>query len=92
MRSAFDQCRTPKFKPYALDELRSAFGHFAVGANEAIRWHTTDNLRPNHTHTTPSPHFLKKVVVWPHHTLFQKVWCWCGVGVVWAKVDSCVPP
>ena len=25
-----------------------------------IRWHTTDNLRPNHTHTTPTPH--------PHHT------------------------
>ena len=40
-----------------------------------VRWHTTDNLRPNHTHTTPTPHFLKKVVVW--------VWCWCGVGVVW---------
>jgi len=35
MRSAFNQCRTPKFKPGAVDELRSAFGHFAVGANEA---------------------------------------------------------
>jgi len=27
MRSAFDQCRTPKFKPAAIDKLRSAFGH-----------------------------------------------------------------
>jgi len=35
MRSAFNQCRTPKFKPAAVDELRSAFGHFAVDANEA---------------------------------------------------------
>jgi len=51
-----------------------------------LRWHTTDNLRPNHTHTTP--HFLKKVVVWTHTTTFSKsvvlVWCTgCGVGVVW---------
>jgi len=35
MRSAFNQCRTPKFKPDAVDELHSAFGHFAIGANEA---------------------------------------------------------
>jgi len=27
MRSAFDQCITPKFKPAAIDKLRSAFGH-----------------------------------------------------------------
>ena len=27
-----------------------------------------------------------------HHNFFQKVWCWCGVGVVWVKVVSCVPP
>ena len=62
-----------------------------------IRWHTTDNLRPNHTHTTPTPHqhhnhttptphFLKKVVVWTHTTTFSKsvvlVWCGCGVVVV----------
>jgi len=35
MRSACNQCRTPKFKPAAIDELHSAFGHLAIGANEA---------------------------------------------------------
>jgi len=60
----------------------------AHAADASVRWHTTDNLRPNHTHTrptpqphhtntTPTPHFLKKVVVWVHF------WCGCGVGVVW---------
>jgi len=29
------------------------------------------------TQTTPTPHFMKKVVVW--------VWCGCGVAV-WVKV------
>jgi len=28
MRSAFNQWRTPKFKPAAVDELHSAFGHW----------------------------------------------------------------
>jgi len=35
MRSAFNQCRTPKFKPAAVDELCNAFGRLAIGANEA---------------------------------------------------------
>ena len=36
---------------------------------------TTTTPHPHHTNTTPTPH--------PHHNFFQKVWCWCGVGVVW---------
>ena len=35
MRSVFDQCRTPKFKPAAVDELRSAFGHWCKGNAQA---------------------------------------------------------
>jgi len=35
MRSAFDQCRTPIFKPAAVDELRSAFGHWRKGSAQA---------------------------------------------------------
>ena len=58
-----------------------------------LRWHTTDNHRPNHTHTTPTPQ--------PHHTtptphqhhtnttpkpqLFHKVWCRCGVVGNWLQ-------
>ena len=36
--------------------------------------------------TTPTPHFLKNVVVWVHTTTFFKkcgvvwLWCWCGLG------------
>jgi len=37
MRSTFNLCRTPKFKPDAVDELRSAFGQFAVGAKKQAR-------------------------------------------------------
>ena len=35
MLSAFDQCRTPKFKPAAVDELRNAFGHWREGSAHA---------------------------------------------------------
>ena len=48
-----------------------------------VRWHTTDNLRPNHTNTTPTPHphhTNTTPTPQPHHTnttLFEKS---CGVG------------
>ena len=51
MRSVFNQCRTPKFKPAAIDELHSAFGHFAVGANEAneaSRGNYAEQVRSTH--------------------------------------------
>ena len=35
MLSMFDQCRTPKFKPGAADELRNAFGHWRKGSAHA---------------------------------------------------------
>jgi len=35
MLGAFDQCRTPKFKPAAVDELRNAFGHWRKQLREA---------------------------------------------------------
>jgi len=35
MRSVFDQCRTPKFKPAAIDELHSAFGQWRKGSTQA---------------------------------------------------------
>jgi len=38
MRSAFNQCRTPKFKPAAIDELRSAFGHWCKWSASARRY------------------------------------------------------
>ena len=34
-----------------------------------LRWHTTDNLRPNHTDTTPTPHqHHTNTTTTPHHT------------------------
>jgi len=35
MLSAFDQCRTLKFKPAAVDELHDAFGHWRRGGKRA---------------------------------------------------------
>ena len=50
-----------------------------------VRWHTTDNLRPNHTDTTPTPtpqphHTHTTTTPHQHHNFFFKK---CGVGVVW---------
>ena len=48
--------------------------------------HTTPTPHQHHTNTTPTPHphhTQKSCGVDPHHNFFQKVWCWCGVGVVW---------
>jgi len=36
MLSGFDQYRTPKFKPAAVDELRSAFGQWRKGSTQAL--------------------------------------------------------
>jgi len=50
-----------------------------------LRWHTTDNLHPNHTDTTPTPqpHYTHTTPTpHPHHNFFHKVWCGCGVDVV----------
>jgi len=35
MLSAYDQCRTPKFKPAAVDELRNAYGYWRKGSAHA---------------------------------------------------------
>jgi len=48
-----------------------AVGNISV---KFVRWHTTDNLRPNHTDTTPTP------TPHQHRNFFQKVWCGCGLG------------
>ena len=47
MRSAFDQCRTPKFKPAAVDELRNALGHWRMPRDT---WNRCDALHVDITH------------------------------------------
>ena len=65
--------------------------------------YTTPTAYPHHNHTTPTPQPFKVSVLWlccgcgvayttttpqPHHSNFKRLWCWCGVVVVWVLVRA----
>ena len=72
-----------------FDECDGRVRFFAVIRTVAHNWQPSPKPHRHHSNTTL---FEKSCGVGPHHNFFQKVWCWCGVGVVWAKVVSCMPP